>query len=34
MKYEWRRQEKQLYGVKTTPVLVYGSDTKLHHDKR
>lgn len=22
MKYEWRRQEKQLYGVKTTPVLV------------
>ena len=22
MKYEWRRQEKQLYGAKTTPVLV------------
>ena len=22
MKYEWRRQEKQLYGAKTTPALV------------
>ena len=22
MKYEWRRQEKQIYGAKTTPVLV------------
>ena len=22
MKYEWRRQEKPLYGAKTTPVLV------------
>lgn len=21
MKYEWRRQEKQLYGAKTTPAL-------------
>ena len=34
MKYEWRRQEKQLYGAKNNPGLGDGSDTKLHHDKR
>ena len=41
MKYEWKKQEKELYGAKTVPAVVTvnpglgdGSDTKLHHDKR
>ena len=34
MKYEWKKQEKELYGTKTAPAVVTVPDTKLHYDKR
>ena len=34
MKYEWRKQEKNLYGVKQTPIIVEVPKQKIYFAKR
>ena len=34
MKYEWRKQEKNLYGVKQTPIIVESAKAKIYFGKR